>query len=105
MFKLDFREYAKLMSDTYGSTDYIYQSALDSANIIFAEKLLTSTRAETANEEKEYAGNAAKIAKRAKSLLQLYDTFEKNFDVEQLTDYEIFYEMFEYIKAHSIGNK
>lgn len=102
MFKLDFREYAALMSDTYGSTDFIYTKALDSANIIFAENLLTSGKGATANAGSDLVGAGEKIAKRAKSLLSLYDTFQKNFEIEKLTDYEIFYEVFEYAKDEGI---
>ncbi|MBR6681446.1 MAG: hypothetical protein IKL40_00490, partial [Clostridia bacterium] len=102
MFKLDFREYAELMSDTYGDTDYVYTNALDSANLAFAKNILRPQRGVIENHAANFFGGAQKLAKKAKSLLKLYDTFENNFEIEKLTDYEIFYEMFEYVKGEGI---
>ncbi len=102
VFKLDFRQYAMLMSDTFGGTDYIYQKSLDSANLVFAQNIFKSYRGAVLSEDADTFGAAKKLYKRVESLLKVYDTFEKNYDVYEMTDYEVFYEMFEYVKGQGI---
>ena len=104
MFKLDFKEYAGLMSDTYGSTNYIYTNALDSANEIFAKELLKPEYTSMAGRTAAEFGVAAKFASRANSLLKLYEEVQNHYDPNEASKVEVFNLMFDWLKNQGFFN-
>ncbi len=98
MFKLDFKEYVALMSDTYGSTDYIYKNALDSANVIFAKELLKPEYTSMAGRASAEFGTAAKFVSRTNSLLKLYEEFQDCYDSSKMSNVEVFNILFDWLK-------
>ena len=85
---LDIKEWIQIVSDGLGVSDFTYQRALLSANEKFAQNLLSgSAIASFANTNSEWL-------KRIKSVLKVFDEFENNYDVYELTDVEVFEQFF-----------
>lgn len=90
------KEWVNLVASTYGSTDYIYEKALDSANKAFATELLGR------NKTSEIFGSGAKIVSQYKALVDVFNKFEQNFDITVMTETEIYHEFLAVLKNESI---
>lgn len=93
----DARTLIELISDASGISDYNYSNALNKANEELVKELLS---------DKELAGVSAvyakggKITKKAENIAKLYEEFQENFEVYQLTDEQIISEYYAAI-SHS----
>ena len=87
---VDLKEYVNLLADASGLTSFTYEKALDAANEEFAKKLLGSSELATVY------GTEAKWLKNINKFLKVYDTFQKNYSVYEVTDEQIFIDVFEY---------
>ncbi len=87
---VDLKEYVNILADASGLTSFTYEKALDAANEEFAKKLLGSSELATVY------GTEAKWLKNINKFLKVYDTFQKNYSVYEVTDEQIFIDVFEY---------
>ena len=95
MFSLKFKDYASLMSDTYGNTDHIYTNSLDDANMEMVKYLLKTSVGDAALFGGNGTGVAAKTMKFMKDLAEFYEDIRENYVIEKMTDYEIVEIVFE----------
>jgi len=95
MFSLKFKDYANLMSDTYGNTEHIYTNSLDDANMEMVKYLLKTSVGDAALFGGNGTGVAAKTMKFMKDLAEFYEDIRENYVIEKMTDYEIVEIVFE----------
>lgn len=82
------KEWTKLVADAMGYSSFTYEKALDAANADFATHLTGGSEI-----AKAY-GTEQKWIKKINEILKIYDTFDKNYDVSRMTEYEVFEAMF-----------
>lgn len=79
---ISLKDFTELMMDAYKDTNFLYENALDNANEKLIKELLSDT--ELANATSVY-GKGSKMAKNSERLLKLYQQFNEDFDVFELT--------------------
>ncbi len=90
------KEWVSLVASVNGETEYNYEKALDKANQKFVEELMGR------NISSDLFGSGAEIVTRYKKLVDVFNKFEQNFDVYQMTEYEIYYEFFAILKDERV---
>ena len=93
---LSAKEYFKLISDAYGGTNYNYQDAMDSANLMVAQNLIAGESGTV-----DAMGNVLKISSRWDKISKVFKKYNGLFD-NNASDEEIVDECFDLLFESNI---